>query len=627
MIEFWESTQVIQPVLYLNSVLPDPKTLLIMQIMVGMLMLLLARLVFLNRFNTRLYSSILLISACAIQTSQYFFYCGYFDEVYVNLEHTWNLYHFGKFSFSPHKMVDGTVEFIYYLILLPFAGSHSSLVMSCIILGWIVSLLHTVIVWRLTMELSMFFRTLIILIFAWNPVFAEIQGAGFGNGLVSLFYLLGFYQLWRNNWRYASIVAAILPAFRPDSVLYSACLIVGLVFQFRKIPFAAILGAITSSSIFLLATKFMYGHWILTPVLFKKTPIHKIFSSDLISQTKKALYGLCDPYILSILVVLTFSIFLSQLNVKSVISRIQSNIIRVQFVLVFLVYLFYVLTGRHYAAETRRYYLPFEYMGVFLVASEWGLGYLFSRLKNQFNFSVQFSDEQISSIERFVVSLTLFCLFCWCETSAFSRYRNLNYSRYWRSNNSGFEWSLAREDTFSGAARIAKATVPLDWKIATTELNGFGFLLDNDIDPLYGYANRRFAESNIMSAKISKIKTVPDYLEISKPEVIWLPINEELSFLAFEGQNQSYFYYLLCQDIGIPIEYLLTNYTKMFVIYHTEGKKLDLMAVLVRKDLTDKFAENIKTSGFKKKQHEVPYATEELLQWQKNNPFLYEKIK
>ncbi len=37
------------------------------------------------------------------------------DEVMINLEHSYNLHHFGRFSMSPSAMVDGTVEYLFYL--------------------------------------------------------------------------------------------------------------------------------------------------------------------------------------------------------------------------------------------------------------------------------------------------------------------------------------------------------------------------------------------------------------------------------------------------------------------------------------------------------------------------------
>jgi uncharacterized membrane protein len=67
---------------------------------------------------------------------------GIIDEVSINLEHPYNLYHFGKFSMSPAKMVDGTVELLYYLLHTPFAQSQSSLVLGNFLISLIVGWLH-----------------------------------------------------------------------------------------------------------------------------------------------------------------------------------------------------------------------------------------------------------------------------------------------------------------------------------------------------------------------------------------------------------------------------------------------------------------------------------------------------
>ena len=71
------------------------------------------------------------------------------DEVFVNLEHPWNLRHHGRFSFSPAGMVDGTVELIYYGLLTPFAGTRADLIRANLGLGFVVGWLHLAIVWRL----------------------------------------------------------------------------------------------------------------------------------------------------------------------------------------------------------------------------------------------------------------------------------------------------------------------------------------------------------------------------------------------------------------------------------------------------------------------------------------------
>jgi len=88
----------------------------------------------------------------------YIFSSGYADEVYVNLEHPYNLFHFGKFSMSPFRMIDGTVEFIYYLLLTPFALSQATLIVASLILGYGVCWSHLYLVKRIFREHPIFAR-------------------------------------------------------------------------------------------------------------------------------------------------------------------------------------------------------------------------------------------------------------------------------------------------------------------------------------------------------------------------------------------------------------------------------------------------------------------------------------
>ncbi|MEH2259716.1 hypothetical protein [Nostoc sp.] len=79
---------------------------------------------------------------------------GISDEVVVNLEHPYNLYHFGKFSMSPDMMIDGTVEVFYYLLHTPFAKSQSSLILGSFLISLIFGWLHIFVIWRLKLTKS-----------------------------------------------------------------------------------------------------------------------------------------------------------------------------------------------------------------------------------------------------------------------------------------------------------------------------------------------------------------------------------------------------------------------------------------------------------------------------------------
>jgi len=109
MIESWTTDHFISPVLYLNDALPSVKSVILLQIITSVVCAMMAVETFRDRFGRKY----LLVLGILIQSFQYLYYTAYVDEVYVNLEHSWNLYHFGKLSFSPVSIVDGTVELFY----------------------------------------------------------------------------------------------------------------------------------------------------------------------------------------------------------------------------------------------------------------------------------------------------------------------------------------------------------------------------------------------------------------------------------------------------------------------------------------------------------------------------------
>ncbi|MFM7590782.1 MAG: hypothetical protein ACKO85_03225 [Isosphaeraceae bacterium] len=97
MIEIWSITKPVTPTLYLNDGIPSLKLVVSIQIAAAVFALIMAYRVS-KRGLTRMS---LLLLAGLIQSFQYFYYCGYVDVVYINLEHSWNLYHFWTFLIQP----------------------------------------------------------------------------------------------------------------------------------------------------------------------------------------------------------------------------------------------------------------------------------------------------------------------------------------------------------------------------------------------------------------------------------------------------------------------------------------------------------------------------------------------
>jgi len=625
MFEFWISSDRITPFLFLNDALPQLKFTLGIQALTGLFAILLILKSRMGVVESKFYRSSLLVFAILIQTFQYMYHCGYLDEVYVNLEHSWNLYHFGRFSFSPNTMVDGTVEFVYYLILTPFAWSHRSLITASLILGWLITLGHTLAAWRISKDWSVLPRTILMLGFAWNPVFAQIQGAGFGNGLVSLIYFWGFVAIWEDKWRISSLCVTLLPLLRPDAIVYSLCLLIGMGIRFRRIPVIAILGVILSSGIYLMVVKWMYGHWILTPVLFKKTATLEIFQGARF-QIMKLIVRFTNIYLLALFGLMLFSMLPVISLWKPQISTKNQKLIRIQSVLMIGLHLFFVLAGRHFDAETRRYYLPFEYMGFFLLMSEWGLSALQVRIFGRDKPTIQTffpnSERQWNSaIQHVTIQLILIVFTAWIFTSVTFRYRNNKPDRFWNPYSSSTKWVIEREDDFSIIAKVIQNTMPESWRIATTELQGLGFLLDHDIDPLYGYANRRMAISKVVSKRDSKIKTDVKYLSDSKPEVIWIPVYKFVYPLHVEPQYQTKFFGWFQTDFGFDLEETLAMYPKTVVLQNPADWKTSSEAVfMIRSDLDQELTQSLIKAGYRKVVS-VPYALDHIKKWSKANPF------
>lgn len=610
MIEIWSSSNPVTPTFYLNDGLPSLKLVIALQLATVLSALIMAYRVH-KSGATRVP---LLLVAGLVQTFQYFYYCGYVDEVYINLEHSWNLYHFGLFSFSPVQMVDGTVELLYYAILAPFAWSHLSLIYACVGLGLVITLMHTVLVWYFVRTFPPLVQIIVTLGFAWNPIFAEIQGAGFGNGLVSLVYFLGFIAIWENHWRLATACTVILPLFRPDAVIYSMFLIIAMTLKQRKLPIQTIIGTALGVFAFMSVVRLIYGHWILTPVLYKKTPLFEILKG-VKQQLIPLVYGLNDIYTLTICMILVISSLKSLKSSAPEITPENRLLARTQFLLFTALCGFYVLTNRNFFAETRRYYLPFEYFGFILIITEWGLPMLKSigLHKNGTN------DTADSFDSRPYIVATLILLSLWSANIAVGRWANRK-NRLSDRTNSTVAWLMSREDAFSAITKLSEELFPTSWRIAATELQGYGFLMDREIDPLFGYANRRMALSKTLAKRGTK--TDVNYLKYSKPEVIWAGRYIPVSYPNdLKPENQPKLMGGLQEEMGFNLVDLFDDYPSLFVIqFATDRGHLIETIFQVRKGNEGVLKERLKLLHFEKVA-DVPVDHKAIKAWSDSHPF------
>lgn len=208
------------------------------------------------------------------------------DEVAVNLEHTFNLFHFGRFSMSPTALVDGTVEYAFYLLHLPFAASARLLSVGNWLICTLVAVLTLWLLWRGRL-IGDGRRNTLFLLFpaAFSPLFLPM-GTGFGNGLLSAAFVLQLIFVFRGRWAAAIAMAALLPLLRPDGTLWAMVLptaiLVDRVAQ-RFLPgrseppppglaqIALLYAApLCSFAVYSAAVYAAYGHFPSTPVTFKQ---------------------------------------------------------------------------------------------------------------------------------------------------------------------------------------------------------------------------------------------------------------------------------------------------------------------------------------------------------------------
>jgi hypothetical protein len=135
------------------------------------------------------------------------------DEVMINLEHSYNLKHFGKFSMSSTGWVDGTVEMLYYLLHAPFAWSQQSLVISNFAISFAIGWLHLWLVARLfKYDTDPALRTFALCGFALCSPLIVIFSSGFGNGLVSLLFLAAIVAAAEGRTAFSLALSGLFPA-------------------------------------------------------------------------------------------------------------------------------------------------------------------------------------------------------------------------------------------------------------------------------------------------------------------------------------------------------------------------------------------------------------------------------
>ena len=425
------------------------------------------------------------------------------DEVMINLEHSYNLMHFGKFSMSSARWVDGTVEMLYYLVHSPFAWSQTSLVMANFAISFAVGWLHLPLVARLfPKDSTPLGRTFALCGFALFSPLLVIFSSGFGNGLVSLAFLAAIVASAEERTATSLTLSGLLPLIRPDAALVSVANI-GVLALRRSIQrkhLALLLVPVASMAIYYTCYRYLYGHWVPTPVRFKTlTPAMLAMTNWREMLFNLLLYVAHPAHIAGVTALFLCSKeWFGRLKAGGAAAEKAAGMAgagsRVaQFLTPYalatlpllLFYNFTRATLGDFSFHTyARYWVPFEVTLAALTVAHFGL-------------SAAAPAAHLRELGRIATLLVAGALI---------------------SGGFSIGEDKGREDSaFAGS--FTQRFLPADLTLATTEMNTFGFMIDRPIVDLWGYTTPEITSSPYCNA--DRIRNNPAFFLSKSPDVYW----------------------------------------------------------------------------------------------------------
>jgi hypothetical protein len=493
---------------------------------------------------------------------------GHVDEVSVNLEHAYNLYHFGRFSFSPAAMLDGTVEYAYYLLLTPFAWSPASLVTANFILGFAIAWAHLWLLSRLVRNERRSTALCLLLLFSVNYPLVATLSSGFGNGLVSLACLASLSLQFAGRTTWAAVLASALPLLRPDGVLYSyAVLFAYLAVDRANLTWSKIsrlAWPLCAVAAYLVLFRVAYGHWIPTPIAFKSVYPAMVTLAAVTNAAVSMVVELSMPLqVVALLAVLFSATFKDD-------SRLR--VIRWLLLPMTAVFLFYSLTrsvlgdfsgdtySRYWIGFTQTLFLCAFYVllkaAPLLQARGWYLT-VFGRV-----------------VPIVLVALTVNAILWNSE----------------RTNPSVRRSALRNRSDLGYAGQIASAVIPDTLTIATSELSTFGLMLDRNVVDLWGYTNPSIAGSRMLNA--SRVRNNPEFFLSAKPD-IFFAYREPVG--AAEAEDYLATFHHVVKDVNLlgDMNEVLASYDVVLVM-HPQRR----LFLLVRREAVATLRESLERHAY-----------------------------
>tara|TARA_X000000950_G_C13901306_1_gene655035 strand:- start:993 stop:2813 length:1821 start_codon:yes stop_codon:yes gene_type:complete len=518
------------------------------------------------------------------------------DEVMMGLENPYNLINYGKFSYSPQSMIDGSVDLLFLSILTPFGFSKELLMHANYFLCFIINLCTFIFIIKIFEKCENNLKYAILIILASSQFFVQIWSPGFPSTFVILFIVMGIYFLYNENYNHLIKICVFLPLVRPDAILFSGAFYFVLLLYEKKLRTKEYLLTFCTLCIYFVIIKLTYGHFKPTPMVFKSYGLNYSFLINVlplkITAIIHTLFNIC---LLSVPAILTVYVF----KLKS----IQNLLLLIlPFSLIVLFYTTFSM-GTHWGGR----YLGFYKIYIFILYAVMLQKLINNKSKvifsNILGSSYELNFKNIFQIKYLTIGIIIFQFF--------------QYSAYYSFN----DWRKANIKAMDGNAisgQILDKILPKNWTISTTELNYFGYFIDDrEIVDLAGYTNKYIANSKIYNSK--GIKIDPDFFLKEQTDIywnralgekypknhLWINVNKSLVRSTFENIEK-----FMSFDNSSTTEYVVGDIEKIlkkYDIFLINNKEWTVVTLVHRKKINE-FLNIIKNIGVIKDQKKFNFS-------------------
>lgn len=501
-----------------------------------------------------------LVPAGLAALGSYVFWYRPNDEVFINLEHSYNFWHHGIFSSNPVHLNDGTVEFVYYLLHTPFAFDRYALVQGNYAIGAVLGLLHLVVLHNLLRRLGIvnFLPALLWVAVFW-PLWRQLA-SGFGAPALSLAFLVGFAAILERSPRKLGFAVLVLPLLRPDGIAPAFMLIgvAALYWDNWRYPIRLLVLTLFATGIYYLGVHWYYGHWVPVPMAFKSPSIGSLLT-QMTLRVNEVLYFLADPMGILATMALAWAFFMR----RRLFAERRHSLLILPFLLLPYAWLFGFRYGvpllvclavipvlRFAEFRTASDALGFgghDVVQAPIGVSAWAIltGFLAFFGWVAYGFWNMFA----GNVFLLAAVISAFAGPAIFRFHAASPHAGAEWRRFrpglvaagvgliWLTYYGAELRAFGEQSVPVGAGDVAASTrnrvnalgaggallgrvIPPSWRFGITEMNTFGFMNDRDVIDLWGYTNPAIAHSRYRSPV--GLKNNPDFFMIARPEIVWL---------------------------------------------------------------------------------------------------------